>query len=73
MLNNRSLHPHNLLFGVPSQCLSFYRRPGGIWRLHLNLAASHHPLILVSKISANGIERWMTRASISYALVFSLL
>ena len=73
MLNNHSPHPRNLLFGAPSQCLSFYRRPGGIWRLHQNLAASHGPLILVSKISANGTERRMTRTSISYALVSSPL
>ena len=72
MLNNISPHPRNLLLGPPSQCLSFYRRPGGIWRLHPNLAASHRPLILVLKISANGIERWMTQMSISYALVSSL-
>jgi hypothetical protein len=73
MPNNPFLHPRIRLFGVPYQCLSFYRRPGEIWPPHQNSAASRHPSMRVSKILASGIKKLMTPMSISSALVRSLL
>ena len=73
MPNNHSLHHRIPPSGAPSRCLSFCKRPGEIWPLHPNLEASRHPSTQASKTSASGIERPMTPAYISFALVHLLL